>query len=80
MCVGIMILLGLQADIDRPATIGLLIALGCFGLLAGLRAAHWWQRMNLAASKALGIDVSWNRATLLLGNPKNTSTGAKETD
>ena len=55
----IMCLLGLQADLARPATVGMLIGLGFLSLLAGLRAAQWWQRMNVAASKALGIEVSW---------------------
>ena len=59
MCVGTICLLALQADTDRPAIIGLLIGLGCLGVLTGIRAAQWWQRMNLAASKTLGIEISW---------------------
>ena len=59
VCVGALFLVCMFGDTRRPATIGLLIGLACLGLLVGLRAAMWWQRMNLAASKALGIEVSW---------------------
>jgi hypothetical protein len=59
VCVGLIAIVAMVGNLHRPATIGVVVGLAFFGLLAGFRAVSWWQRMNLAASKALGVEVGW---------------------
>lgn len=59
VCIAILYLVGVFGDVHKPVTIALLVGLAGLGVLIGLRTAKWWQRMNLAASKSLGVDISW---------------------
>jgi hypothetical protein len=59
VCLGLIAIVAMVGNFHRHVTIAIVVGLAFFGLLAGLRAISWWQRMNLAASEALGVEVSW---------------------